>query len=85
LSLTARAADAATTARVKAAFVEQKALTQNTVKVVTENDVVYLMGLVTRREAPAYATVASRVSGVRRVVTLFEYITDEELQRIRAR
>jgi len=43
------------------------------------------MVLVTRREAPAYATVASRVSGVRRVVTLFEYITDEELQRIRAR
>ena len=85
LSLTARAADAALTARVKAAFVEQKALAHNTVKVVTENEVVYLMGLVTRREAPAYSAVASRVGGVRRVVTLFEYITDEELQRIRSR
>jgi len=85
LSLTAQAADAALTARVKAAFVEQQALTHNTVKVVTENNVVYLMGLVTRREAPAYSTVASRVGGVRRVVTLFEYITDEELQRIRSR
>ncbi|MFN5512612.1 MAG: BON domain-containing protein [Burkholderiales bacterium] len=85
LSLTAQAADSALTARVKAAFVEQQALSHNTVKVITENNVVYLMGLVTRREAPAYSTVASRVGGVRRVVTLFEYITDEELQRIRAR
>jgi osmotically-inducible protein OsmY len=52
--------------------------------VVTENGVVYLMGLVTEREGPAYSTVASRVSGVRRVVTLFEYLTEEELAKIEA-
>ena len=74
--------DTAITARVKAGFIEQRALNSNVVKVVTENGVVYLMGLVTAREGPAYATVASRVPGVRRVVTLFEYITDEELARI---
>jgi osmotically-inducible protein OsmY len=77
--------DTAITARVKAGFVEQKVLSANAVKVVTENGVVYLMGLVTQREGPAYATVASRVPGVRRVITLFEYITDEELARINAR
>jgi osmotically-inducible protein OsmY len=77
--------DTALTARVKAAFVEQKALNANTVKVVTENGTVFLMGLVTQREGPGYATAASRVSGVRRVVTLFEYITEEELARINAR
>ena len=66
-------------------FLEQKALSANAVKVVTENGVVFLMGLVTQREGPAYATVASRVPGVRRVVTLFEYITDEELAKITAR
>ena len=60
-------------------------LSHNAVKVVSENGIVYLLGLVTRREGPAYAAAASRVSGVRRVVTLFEYITDEELQRIRSR
>jgi osmotically-inducible protein OsmY len=43
------------------------------------------MGLLTSREGPAYAKVASQVSGVARVVTLFEYITDEELARILAR
>jgi len=77
--------DAAITARVKAGFVEQKVLNSNVVKVVTENGVVFLMGLVTQREGPAYAAVASRVPGVRRVVTLFEYISDEELERINAR
>jgi osmotically-inducible protein OsmY len=77
--------DSAITARVKAGFLEQKALSTTAVKVVTENGVVFLMGLVTEREGPAYATVASRVPGVRRVVTLFEYISDEELARINAR
>jgi osmotically-inducible protein OsmY len=74
--------DAVLTARVKAAFIEQKVLESSAVKVTTSNGVVYLMGLVTAREAPAYATAASRVSGVRRVVTLFEFITDEQLAAI---
>ncbi len=85
VSFSTTANDTAITARVKAGFLEQKALNTNAVKVVTENGVVYLMGLVTEREGPAYATVASRVSGVRRVVTLYEYISDEELARISAR
>lgn len=85
VSLSTTASDTTITARVKAGFVEQKALSANAVKVVTENGVVYLMGLVTEREGPAYATVASRVPGVRRVVTLYEYITEAELARINAR
>jgi osmotically-inducible protein OsmY len=83
--LSTTASDSTITARVKAGFVEQKVLSANAVKVVTENGVVYLMGLVTEREGPAYATVASRVPGVRRVVTLYEYITEAELARINAR
>lgn len=79
------AADTSITTRVMAGFVEQKVLSVNAVKAVTENGVVYLMGLVTQREGPAYATVASRVTGVRRVVTLFEYITEDELAKINAR
>lgn len=77
--------DAAITTRVKAGYVNEKALNSNAVKVVTENGVVYLMGLVSEREGPGYAGVASRVPGVRRVVTLFEYISEEELARINAR
>ena len=85
VSFSTTANDTAITARVKAGFLEQKALNTNAVKVVTENGVVYLMGLVTEREGPAYATVASRVPGARRVVTLYEYVSDEELARINAR
>jgi osmotically-inducible protein OsmY len=84
-SFAAETRDAARTARVKSSFLEQKVLSVNAVKVVTESEVVYLMGLVTQREAPAYAQVTSRVSGVRRVVTLFEFVSDEELQRITGR
>ena len=43
------------------------------VKVVTEAGVVYLMGIVSRNEGDRAARVASRVSGVMRVVTVFEY------------
>lgn len=85
VALTTLTLDTTLTGRVKTAFLEQKVLDSNAVKVVTENGTVYLMGLVTRREGPAYATVASRVTGIKKVVTLFEYITDEELARIKAR
>jgi osmotically-inducible protein OsmY len=85
VSMTTIATDTTLTARVKTSFLEQKVLDSNAVKVVTENGVVYLMGLVTQREGPAYATVASRVTGVKRVVTLFEYIGEDELARLKAR
>ena len=84
IDVSTSANDASLTARVKAAFIEQKALDSSAVKVTTSNGVVYLMGLLTAREAPAFATAASKVSGVRRVVTLFEFITEDELAAIKA-
>ena len=44
------------------------------IKVITENGSVYLMGLVTRAEADAATEIARKVSGVQRVVKVFEYI-----------
>ena len=53
------------------------ALTENSgserIKVVTENSVVYLLGLVSREEAATAAKIASQAQGVQRVVQLFEY------------
>jgi osmotically-inducible protein OsmY len=43
------------------------------IKVVTERSVVYLMGLVSRQEADLATEDARSVSGVKRVVRLFEY------------
>ena len=65
--------DAALTARVKAAMIEDRDLNSQTIKIVTEAGVVYLMGIVSRNEGDRAARVASRVSGVMRVVTVFEY------------
>lgn len=43
-------------------------------KVVAEDGVVYLLGMVTHEEADRIASSAAGVSGVQRVVRLFEYI-----------
>ncbi len=44
------------------------------VKVIVENRVVYLMGLLTREEAQAVSEMAAEVTGVEKVVRVFEYI-----------
>jgi osmotically-inducible protein OsmY len=46
------------------------------VTVVTSNGVVYLLGLVTEPEATAAVNEARIVSGVRKVVRAFEYVSD---------
>lgn len=77
-----RTKDTTLTARVKAGLVRERDLSSNAIKVVTEQSTVYLMGLVTDNEGERAAIIASQVSGVSRVITLFEYITQEELDRI---
>ena len=62
------------TSKVKADMLGIKDLESRQVKVVTENSVVYLMGLVTRKEGDLAAESARTVGGVQRVVKLFEYI-----------
>jgi osmotically-inducible protein OsmY len=44
------------------------------VKVVTERGAVFLLGLITKQEADAVTDVVRHISGVRRVVRVFEYI-----------
>lgn len=73
-SLTSRASDTLLTGKVKASLVGAENIDATRVKVVTEAGVVYLMGLVTRTEADAASDIASRVSGVQRVIKIFEYI-----------
>lgn len=84
-SLTARSNDSILSAKVKAALIDAKTLQANAYKVVTERGVVYLMGLVTEREATRGAEVASGVSGVQKVVRVFEIITEGELATLQAK
>jgi len=83
-SVSARSNDAYLTGQVKAAFVNDPGLQVNSIKVVTERSVVYLMGRVTEREAALAAERARSVGGVTKVVRVFEVITEAELSNIQA-
>jgi len=73
-SLSSRGNDTYLTGRVKGAFVTENKFQANHVKVVTESAVVYLLGLVTRKEADDATAIARSISGVKKVVRVFEYL-----------
>ena len=77
-SFGSRSNDTLITGKVKASIVDNRTLYANSIKVVTERGIVYLMGRVTEREGDLAANIARGVSGVQKVVKVFEYITDEE-------
>jgi osmotically-inducible protein OsmY len=79
-SFTSRSNDALITSKVLASLVDDKELYSSAFKITTERGIVYMMGRVTPREGKRGAQIASGVSGVQKVVTLFEYITEEELK-----
>ena len=71
--LSSRTNDSYIPSKVKARFVDARKFNPVHVKVVTENSVVYLMGIVKKQEADAATEIARTTSGVRRVVRVFEY------------
>jgi osmotically-inducible protein OsmY len=72
---TGRGNDSYLTSKVKARFIDSgHGFSANHVKVVTEASVVYLLGLVTRKEAEEATEIASTTGGVQKVVRVFEYI-----------
>ncbi len=81
-SFSTRSKDSYITTRVKSRFVDSGKFNAIHVKVVTENGVVFLMGLVTQREADAAVQVARTTSDVKKVVTLFEIISDSKAKEL---
>lgn len=63
------------TTKVKTVLVTVPGLNSSTLKVVTEDGTVYLMGLTTREQGKLAADKTRRVSGVKKVVKLFEYVS----------
>ena len=74
-----RSQDTMITTKVKASLVNAKDISSSAIKVVTENNVVYLMGIVTPRESKRAAEIARGVNDVTKVVRLFEVITEDDL------
>lgn len=62
------------TSKVKTNMLKENRFPSNYVKVVTENSIVYLMGMVTRQEGEDAVDIARNVGGVEKVVKVFEYI-----------
>ena len=74
--------DTLVTGKVRASFVDAKDLQANAFRVVTERGTVYLMGRVTQREADRATQITRTISGVNRVVRIFETISEEDLARL---
>ncbi|MFK7731737.1 MAG: BON domain-containing protein [Pseudomonadales bacterium] len=74
ISLPARSNDSWLTTKVKSKLIASSAVKGRRIKVVTENGVVHLMGLVTRNEADKVVNVVKGTFGVQKIVRIFEYI-----------
>ena len=73
-SLLARSNDAVLTTKIKTQMFADNTIPGSRIKVVTENGIVYLLGLVTQQEATRATNLVQSVSGVQKIVKLFEYI-----------
>ncbi len=71
--LSVRSQDAWITTKVKSNLMFNDRVDGSRIKVLTENGVVYLIGIVTAEEDEAAVDLARRVEGVQKVVKLFEY------------
>jgi osmotically-inducible protein OsmY len=76
-SLSARSNDSYITSKVKARMLSENRFPATYVKVVTEDSTVYLMGMVTRKEAEDAVEIARGTEGVQKVVKVFEYVVVE--------
>ena len=73
-SLLARNNDTWLTTKIKTQMLTDANVPSSRIKVVTENGIVYMLGLVTRREGDLATQVVQNVNGVQKIVRLFESI-----------
>ena len=81
-SFSTRSNDTWLTSKVKTKLIDTKYVPSATIDVTTDRSVVYMMGLVTESEGNYAATAASGVSGVTKVVKIFDTISREEALRL---
>ena len=77
-----RADDVLLSSRIKARLLDQKVVSSNHVKPVSERGVVFLMGIVSDTEAQAAIDVVRTTAGVVKVVSLFEILPASDIRRL---
>lgn len=78
-SLSSRANDIWVQGKVKATLLDARDIQSNAINIIVERGEVFLMGMVTEREANRAAALVASIKGVHKVVTLFHILTEEEL------
>lgn len=78
-SISTRTNDVVLSTKVRATLVDAPNLISSAFKVVVERGEVYMMGLVTEREARYSSELIATIKGVRRVVKVFQIVTEDEL------
>ena len=73
-SFLARQNDTWLTSKIKTQMLADASIPGSRIKVVTENGIVYMLGLLTKQEAAQATSLVQGVSGVQKIVKLFEYI-----------
>ncbi|MDD2051844.1 BON domain-containing protein [Pseudomonas putida] len=73
-SLLARQNDAWLTTKIKTQMLADNSIPGSRIKIVTENGIVYMLGLLTQQEATRATNLVQGVAGVQKIVKLFEYI-----------
>ncbi len=73
-SITTKTNDVWLTSKVKSALFASDEVSGRTIKVITENAEVFLMGLVTKKEADTAVNITRNISGVNSVYKAFEYL-----------
>jgi osmotically-inducible protein OsmY len=75
ISFKQKSKDTWITSEVKSALLVKSGLRSGSIKVITEDNVVYLMGVVSQQQAALAVDAARRVDGVKRVVKVFVYLS----------
>ncbi len=74
VSLTQRTQDSWLTSQIRSLMLTKKGLESGSIRVVSENNIVYLLGIATHEQANLAVNVARQVNGVQKVVKVFQYL-----------
>ena len=74
ISMLTKSSDSWITTKIKSEMLVKKDLNPTRVKVLTEDGVVYLMGIINKSEEQRAVEIARHTKGVKRVVKVFEYL-----------
>ena len=77
ITLLARSRDSFLKTKIKSRLIGTQGIDSGRIEVIVENEKAYLMGLVTQHEADRVVDSVKKVSGLKKIVRAFEYISTE--------